>query len=182
MFSTKKIEKNEQEKNVKDNNLEVKKGEKLESLKIKIKELDNNINIDELKGDLDKDLLYYERLYNELSKKKEEEKAEENSINTTIEESNIQFDNTYEQGQSPNLNSRPEDKPIVNPEDKPVEVPVEKPIENPEDKPEVNPTPDKEEKPTDTPEDKPNDAPEDKPTQNPNINDEQNPENNQENI
>ena len=104
MFSTKKIEKNEQEKNVKDNNLEVKKGEKLESLKIKIKELDNNINIDESKGDLDKDLLYYERLYNELSKKKEEEKAEENSINTTIEESNIQFDNTYEQGQSPNLN------------------------------------------------------------------------------
>ncbi|MEO2564154.1 hypothetical protein ABHA59_09655, partial [Clostridium tertium] len=64
MFSTKKIEKNEQEKNVKDNNLEVKKGEKLESLKIKIKELDNNINIDESKGDLDKDLLYYERLYN----------------------------------------------------------------------------------------------------------------------
>lgn len=52
------------------------KKNKLNEIKSKIKEIDANIDLSITENNIDNDLAYYEKIYNELLKKKEEEKED----------------------------------------------------------------------------------------------------------
>lgn len=65
------------------------KKEKLDEIKNKIKELNENIDLSTTEGSLDKDIIYYENLYNELLKQKEEEEAKKNASSENTYYENI---------------------------------------------------------------------------------------------
>lgn len=94
------------------------KKEKLDEIKNKIKELDESTDLSTTEGSLDKDITYYENLYNELLRQKEEEATEkdgstENTYydNITTEGINNSTNNniTTPNNQKPN-NQKPNDQ------------------------------------------------------------------------
>lgn len=122
----------------------------LEEIKIKIKELDDSVDLTKSEGSLDKDIVYYNSLYKELLEKKSNE---ENKETEEIEEAQEQhIDNVYNgninTNTNTNINSKPPTNDNVNPDsDKEEPVEEEKPnndsegdiIEEPGDKEEEAP-------------------------------------------
>lgn len=144
----KKITSTEKENKVdKEEEEEAKKEKELEDIKNKIKELDESIDLSVTEGDVDKDILYYENLYNELLASKEdndddveeetpaddtynEEIYYEPSGNTNTVISKPQVSNP-ESNQSSNITPPAEtepETPVVE-DDKPEEVDPVKPTE-----------------------------------------------------
>lgn len=97
------------------------KKDKLNEIKYKIKELDANIDLSITENNIDNDIAYYEKIYNELLKKKEEEK--EDTYNES-EESNSYIEEEYAEPDIPQNNPGTTtpiaNSPVINP---PVVVP-----------------------------------------------------------
>lgn len=117
----------------KDKILENEKKEKIKLLKNKIRELDSNIDISKTENNLDKDLLFYENLYNDLLKKKEEAIIEDTNTDETIYNESIPVINgNNNSNNSNNINNNQNENTAINEEN------TEKPNQNEEEKnPEV---------------------------------------------
>lgn len=120
---------NEKDTN-KNKTLENEKNEKIKLLKNKIRELDSTVDISKTENNLDKDLLFYENLYNDLLKQKEEDNIEDANTDEEIYNESIPFINAN--NNSNNINNNQNENTAINEEN------TEKPNQNEEEKnPEV---------------------------------------------
>lgn len=123
---------NEKDTN-KNKTLENEKNEKIKLLKNKIRELDSTVDISKTENNLDKDLLFYENLYNDLLKQKEEDNIEDANTDEEIYNESIPFINANNNSNnSNNINNNQNENTAINEEN------TEKPNQNEEEKnPEV---------------------------------------------
>ncbi|KLE16167.1 hypothetical protein [Clostridium sp. C8] len=122
----------------KDKILENEKKEKIKLLKDKIRELDYNIDISKTENNLDKDLLFYENLYNDLLKKKEEAIIEDTNTDETIYNESIPVINGNNNESSyNNINDNQNEEPVINEDNNPNSNEEEKEPEKEPEKEEV---------------------------------------------